>query len=342
MAIACRRRAESYIGPGGSRRRADSRRRRNEGNAGARRWNDLPSSGVDLLPFVQRVFETDRLRQGVDERGGRASGWVSCATPIASTMNRERLMADAKAFALERVREGHARKRPRTAIPVGGDSGRSRRSNSASIWRGEPDGSAITTLVVGRALANVLAGGALPHQTTVSEQHLLDLEREAFLKLCGERKTLERMQHTLKTGKPLRRLMRIIDRGSGPPLVLVPGLQGRWVRLRPTVDASGRRRSACCRSPCATSRLAKAAFDPAARFRQLRGSNPSRTRRCRRQPRGDLRDLVWRRHRIRFAAAEPERCEKLILRVDAAASASTCGNDMRSTRGSRGCSVRCF
>ena len=54
------------------------------------------------------------------------------------------------------------------------------------------------------ALANVLAGGALPTQTAVGEQYLLDLEREAFLKLCGEPKTLERIQHTLKTGKPLR------------------------------------------------------------------------------------------------------------------------------------------
>ena len=58
--------------------------------------------------------------------------------------------------------------------------------------------------VVGRALAHVLAGGALPHRTTVSEDYLLDLEREAFLRLCGERKTLERIQYTLKTGKPLR------------------------------------------------------------------------------------------------------------------------------------------
>ena len=49
-----------------------------------------------------------------------------------------------------------------------------------------------------------MAGGALPHATTVTEQHLLDLEREAFLSLCGERKTQERIQHTLKTGKPLR------------------------------------------------------------------------------------------------------------------------------------------
>jgi 3-hydroxyacyl-CoA dehydrogenase len=58
--------------------------------------------------------------------------------------------------------------------------------------------------VIGRALAHIMAGGSLPHATTVTESYLLDLEREAFLKLCGERKTLERIQHTLKTGKPLR------------------------------------------------------------------------------------------------------------------------------------------
>ena len=58
--------------------------------------------------------------------------------------------------------------------------------------------------LIGRTLAGILSGGALPHPTVVSERYLLDLEREAFLKLCGERKTLERIQHTLKTGKPLR------------------------------------------------------------------------------------------------------------------------------------------
>jgi 3-hydroxyacyl-CoA dehydrogenase len=58
--------------------------------------------------------------------------------------------------------------------------------------------------LVGRKLAWVLAGGALPHQTTVTETYLLELEREAFLSLCGERKTIERIAHTLKTGKPLR------------------------------------------------------------------------------------------------------------------------------------------
>ena len=58
--------------------------------------------------------------------------------------------------------------------------------------------------LIGRKLAHILAGGALPHPAAVSEQHLLDLEREAFVSLCGEARTRERMAHTLKTGKTLR------------------------------------------------------------------------------------------------------------------------------------------
>ena len=58
--------------------------------------------------------------------------------------------------------------------------------------------------LIGRTLATIMAGGTLPHPAVVSEQHLLDLEREAFLSLIGERKTQERIQHPLKTGKPLR------------------------------------------------------------------------------------------------------------------------------------------
>ena len=118
-------------------------------------------------------------------------------------MNRERLLADAKAYALERVREGYQRPAPIPGILVGGDGVLAALKLGVHLaWRAGriSDHDA----VVGRALARVLAGGSLPHQTMVSEQHLLDLEREAFLKLCGERKTLERIQHTLKTGKPLR------------------------------------------------------------------------------------------------------------------------------------------
>jgi 3-hydroxyacyl-CoA dehydrogenase len=58
--------------------------------------------------------------------------------------------------------------------------------------------------VVARKLANILAGGPLTSPQMVSEQYVLDLEREAFVSLCGEKKTQERIAHTLKTGKPLR------------------------------------------------------------------------------------------------------------------------------------------
>ena len=57
---------------------------------------------------------------------------------------------------------------------------------------------------IANKLAHVMAGGDLSEPSYVSEQYLLDLEREAFLSLCTERKTLERIQHMLKTGKPLR------------------------------------------------------------------------------------------------------------------------------------------
>ncbi len=57
---------------------------------------------------------------------------------------------------------------------------------------------------VAKKLAYVMSGGNLPDGTEVTEQYILDLEREAFMSLCGEPKTQERMQYTLKTGKPLR------------------------------------------------------------------------------------------------------------------------------------------
>jgi 3-hydroxyacyl-CoA dehydrogenase len=58
--------------------------------------------------------------------------------------------------------------------------------------------------LIGRKLSWVLAGGALPHPANLSEDQILDLEREAFLSLCGEPRTLERIHHTLRTGKTLR------------------------------------------------------------------------------------------------------------------------------------------
>jgi 3-hydroxyacyl-CoA dehydrogenase len=168
----------------------------------ARAVDGLPANHPDLLPFVQRAFETIGFATvSTSAADARRLGFLGDADRI--TMNRERLMADAKEYALERVREGYQRPAPRTAIPVGGATLLAAIKLGVHLaWRAGriSDHDA----VVGRALANVLAGGALPHQTTVSEQYILDLEREAFLKLCGERKTLERIAHTLKTGKPLR------------------------------------------------------------------------------------------------------------------------------------------
>src|SRR5947199_8246332 len=168
----------------------------------ARAMAGLPSPQTDLLPFVQRVFETIGFAKvSTSAADARRLGFLDEADAV--TMNRERLLADAKAFALERVREGYQRPAPRSGITVGGEGvGAALKLGVHLAWRAGRIGD--HDALVGRTLAHVLAGGSLPHQTMASEQYLLDLEREAFLKLCGERKTLERIQHTLKTGKPLR------------------------------------------------------------------------------------------------------------------------------------------
>ncbi len=162
----------------------------------------LPHPRADVLPLVQPVFETIGLATvSTSAAGARRLGFLREVDRV--TMNRERLIADAKALALERVREGYQPPAVRSDIPVGGAGVRAALEAGVHLaWRAGRISD--HDKVVGRALATVLAGGALPNQTMVGEQYLLDLEREAFLKLCGERKTLERIQHTLRTGKPLR------------------------------------------------------------------------------------------------------------------------------------------
>jgi 3-hydroxyacyl-CoA dehydrogenase len=119
------------------------------------------------------------------------------------TMNRERVIAEAKAVALRRVAEGYQAPTPRAAIPVGGADQLAVLSLGVHLAHRAGRISDHDALI-GRKLAWILAGGDVPHRTIVSEQYLLDLEREAFLSLCGERKTLERIGYTLKTGKTLR------------------------------------------------------------------------------------------------------------------------------------------
>jgi 3-hydroxyacyl-CoA dehydrogenase len=167
----------------------------------ARAVDALPSR-AELLPHVQRIFETIGMAKvSTSAHDARAIGYLRDVDGI--SMNRDRLIWDAKQHALDLVRDGYQPPVRRTSVRVGGDPIRAALELGVHLAHRAGRISEYD-VVVGRALAGVLAGGSLPHETMISEQHLLDLEREAFLRLCGERRTLERIQHTLKTGKSLR------------------------------------------------------------------------------------------------------------------------------------------
>jgi 3-hydroxyacyl-CoA dehydrogenase len=168
----------------------------------ARAMAQLPTPQSDPLPYVSKAFETVALAK-VSASGPDALRLGYLSPTDSFTMNRERLMADAKAKALDRVREGYHAPAPRTAMPVGGESVTAALNLGVHLmWRAGR--ASDHDKLIGQKLAHIFGGGNLPHPTTVSEQYLLDLEREAFMSLLGQRKTLERIQHTLKTGKPLR------------------------------------------------------------------------------------------------------------------------------------------
>jgi 3-hydroxyacyl-CoA dehydrogenase len=166
----------------------------------ARATEDLPP-GADLLPPLQRVFETIGFaKASTSAAQARELGFLRDGDAI--SMNRDRLLEDAKASALLLARD-FTPAQPRAAVRVGGEAVMATLKLGVHLaWRAGriSDHDAL----LGRKLAWILAGGDLKHPGTLSEQQLLDLEREAFLSLCGERKTLDRIAHTLKTGKALR------------------------------------------------------------------------------------------------------------------------------------------
>ena len=167
----------------------------------ARGMDRLRGGASDPLPLVQHAFELIGFAKvSTSAADARRLGLLRDADGV--TMNRERLLADAKARALALARGGY-RPPPQPPIAVGGDSVRAALELGVHLarrggWISDHDA------LIGRKLAHILAGGAIPHATAVSEQYLLDLEREAFLSLCGEPRTQQRMAHTLKTGKTLR------------------------------------------------------------------------------------------------------------------------------------------
>lgn len=147
------------------------------------------------------VFETigyAKVSTSADD--ARSLGLLDAGAGI--SMNGERLIGDAKAAALSLVSSYRAGA-PRNDVKVAGAAGVALLKQGA--WLGH-QGGYITDydLVIAGNLANVLCGGRLSTESLVSEQYLLDLEREAFLSLCGDARTQARMAHMLKTGKPLR------------------------------------------------------------------------------------------------------------------------------------------
>ena len=156
---------------------------------------------ADPLPAVQEAFQTIGFAKvSTSAPAARRLGYLRERDRV--TMNRDRVMTDAKSRALDLVHAGYQAPLPRT-IRVGGEGVGAALKLGVHLAHRAGRISDHDALI-GRKLAGILSGGALAHATAVAEQYLLDLEREAFLSLCGEAKTLARMRHTLKTGKPLR------------------------------------------------------------------------------------------------------------------------------------------
>ena len=182
--------------------------------AGAELYMGLVEVGVGVIPggggckeLVLRWGDPKRCFEQIgfakvstSAEDARAMELLTAADGI--TMNQERLVADAKALALSLV-PNYVAPTPRQDIPVSGAAGSA--LMKLGVWTAH-QGGFVTGYdkIIGEKLAHVLSGGQLTGEQKVSEQYLLDLEREAFLSLCGDPRTQARMQHMLKTGKPLR------------------------------------------------------------------------------------------------------------------------------------------
>ena len=181
--------------------------------ASAETYMGLVEVGVGLIPAAGGCKEM-LLRLGDARKAGdligqarvsssaeeaRQWGFLNQADRV--SMNPDLLIGDAKQLALA-LSAGYTPP-PRPQIRVGGEAAFA--MLKLGIWTYRQGGYISDyDVVVLEKLAHVLSGGRLTGEPTVSEQYLLDLEREAFLSLCGNAKTQERMAHMLKTGKPLR------------------------------------------------------------------------------------------------------------------------------------------
>jgi 3-hydroxyacyl-CoA dehydrogenase len=157
---------------------------------------------VELMEAMKRAFEAIAMAKvSTSAQEARGLGLLNASDRI--TMNRDRVVTDAKERALELVRSGYEPPQPRMDIPAPGENLLAALKMGIHLMR---QGEYITEyeVKIGTKVAEVLCGGNVTPGTPVSEQYILDLEREGFKSLCGEKKTQERIQYTLKTGKTLR------------------------------------------------------------------------------------------------------------------------------------------
>jgi 3-hydroxyacyl-CoA dehydrogenase len=157
---------------------------------------------ADPFPFVKRAFETIAMaRVATSAEEARTLGFLGTDDSI--SMNADRLIADAKKEVLALAASGYVQPQQRTDIKALGNPALATfklgiHQMKRAGYISEHDA------LIGEKLARILTGGDLNHETRVSEQYLLDLEREAFLSLVGMRKSQDRIANMLKTGKPLR------------------------------------------------------------------------------------------------------------------------------------------
>ena len=163
---------------------------------------DMPRGVViDPFPYLRRAFETIGMaRVATSAHEAREIGFLTPCDGI--SINKDYLIHDAKETVLALVRTGYKPPMP-ARVRVPGRDGYAYLemliyNMQVSGYISEHDAK------IGRHVARILSGGDVPAGTWVEEQEFLDLEREAFLSLCGEPKTQERIQHMLTTGKPLR------------------------------------------------------------------------------------------------------------------------------------------
>lgn len=157
---------------------------------------------ADPLSFLKKTFETIGMGK-VATSAQEAKSWGFFRDIDSISMNGDRLIADAKQEVLNLDASGFVAPVRREDIFVMGEAGEAAMKLALHMMK---QGGFVSDhdMLIGKKLAHIMCGGSMNHSAYVSEQYLLDLEREAFVSLCGERKTQERIAAMLKTGKPLR------------------------------------------------------------------------------------------------------------------------------------------